>query len=143
MFDNEEDQEWLAQLGYRSSSDNSGTRAMRKATKTSLGATSHKATRADLIREGRMIEDPKELLLAVVRGGDDARQITSRQIDAAKAVLPYVAPRLTSTEVRVKQPFGDWSIEQLERAAAHLESVGTREVPARDGNAEAEGKPAE
>lgn len=140
MLDNEEDQEWLTRLGYRSSAAIAANESRRKRANQRLGATSHKPTRSDLIREGRMITDPKELLLTVMRGGDDARAITSRQIDAAKAVLPYVAPRLASTEVRIKQPFGDWSVEELERAAAHLESVGTGQVLTIDGRAEKEGE---
>ena len=42
---------------------------------------------------------PKDLLLLVMRKGPGWEQVTDRQIDAAKAVLPYVNPRLNSTYI--------------------------------------------
>ena len=96
MLSGEEGDELPGVLQYRTQSWLGAPqgRACNRSASQRSGATPQRPDRADLVREGLAAAVPPiELLLAVVRGEAGADRFTSRQIEAAKAALPYVSRR--------------------------------------------------
>ena len=63
------------------------------------------AAREDLAREGirqALAENrsPLSVVLTVMRGGEDSREISERMYNAAVVALPYVHPRLSASVIQ-------------------------------------------
>src|ERR1700677_4089114 len=73
---------------------------------------------AEACATGKM---PLEVVLAVMRGGDAAKEITDRQYHAAVDALPYVHARLASTVVTHRDALDDLNADQLRTLLAAAE----------------------